>query len=311
MIKNLIHVLIMLLLVAVVLPVAAQDDEMESRTRVIAHQGGEGLRPSNTMAAFEYAVELGVDMLELDIHSTADGVLVVIHDDTIDRTTNGTGRVNDLTLSEIQRFDAGYNWPTISELADVEERPYRGAGTVIPTLESIFQAFPDMPMTIEIKQQEPSIVEPFCAMIFEYGMEDKVIVASFHEETMFEFRENCPGVPTSAIESEVVRFVFGIRIGNLDEQEWPFAAFQVPRSSGDVEVVTPEFVDAAHEFGILVQVWTINDRESMQELIAMGVDGLITDFPDVALEVLGRSRDMGDDEMAEPEMSTSEAPRDN
>lgn len=271
-------------------PATAQDADPEApAVEVIAHQGGDGLRPGNTMAAFEHAVELGVDVLEMDIHGTADGDIVVIHDDTIDRTTDGSGALLALTLPEIQSFDAGYDWTARDP--DADEFPFRGAGTTIPRLETVLEAFPDMPMTIEIKQREPSIVDDVCALLDEYEMQERVIIASFHEETMTEFREHCPGYMTSAVESEVTRFVLAALSGNYDlfEPHPSLVAFQVPRRSGEVEVITPEFIEAANFFGIAVQVWTVNDRESMEELVAMGVDGIITDYPDILLDVLGRA----------------------
>ena len=251
---------------------------------VIAHQGGEGLRPSNTMAAFENAVALGVDVLEMDVHASKDGVLVVMHDDTVDRTTGGNGRLQDLTLAEIQQLDAGYYWTN----DEGQTYPYRGQGITVPTLEEIFAAFPDMPMNIEIKQQEPSIVQPFCDLLDQYDRRQTVLIASFHPETMVEFREKCPGVATSMTEPEI-RLFFGLNLAFLGRlYEPPGEAFQVPEYSGDLHVVTPRFVNGAHGRNVDVHVWTVNDPADMQRLLDLGVDGLITDRPDLMLEVLGR-----------------------
>lgn len=256
---------------------------------VIAHQGGDGLRPSNTMASFEHAVELGADVLEMDIHSTSDGTLVTIHDDTVDRTTDGTGRVQDMTFEELQQLDAGYNWPTLTEAqAEIEGNPYRDEGITIPSLEEIFQAFPDMRMNIEIKQQEPSIVQPFCDLLREYEMTDQVLVASFHQSTIEEFRDTCPEVPTSGVESEITIF-FALNVAGLAGAYLPGSyAFQVPEYSGDLHVVTSRFVRAAAEHNIEVHPWTINTREDMERMLDTGVQGIITDYPDVLLDVLGR-----------------------
>ncbi|MDX1995402.1 MAG: glycerophosphodiester phosphodiesterase [bacterium] len=255
---------------------------------VIAHQGGEGLRPSNTMIAFEHAVELGVDVLELDIHSTSDGVIVVIHDDTVDRTTDGSGRVQDFTFEELQTLDAGYEWPTLEEV-EVEGHPYRGQGITIPALEEVLQAFPDMRMVIEIKQETPSITEPFCEMLREVEMTEQVLVASFSRDVLDEFREVCPEVVTSGEEQEIFGFYFLARQGRAEEFEPLSYAFQVPERSGRIEVLVPEFLEAAQAANIDVHVWTINQAEDMERLIDLGVDGIITDFPDVLLELLGRA----------------------
>ncbi|MCB9419693.1 MAG: glycerophosphodiester phosphodiesterase [Ardenticatenaceae bacterium] len=252
---------------------------------VIAHQGGEGLRPSNTMAAFQNAVDLGVDVLEMDLHSTQDGVLVIMHDDTVDRTTDGTGAIKEMTLAEIKQLDAGYYWTD----DDGQTYPFRGQGITVPTLEELFIAFPDMPMNIEIKQQEPSIVEPFCQLIHDYNMQDKVLIPSFHPETMVEFREKCPGVATAMSEPEI-RVFYGLNLAFLGR--WfspPGEAFQVPEYSGDVHVVVPRFVRGAQQRNIAVHVWTVNDPADMQRFIDMGVDGIITDRPDLLLDVMGRN----------------------
>ncbi|MBL8051193.1 MAG: hypothetical protein JNM46_08225, partial [Anaerolineales bacterium] len=147
------------------------------RPAVIAHQGGDGIAPGNTMFAFQNAVDIGVDVLEMDLHITKDNVLVLIHDETIDRTTDGSGEVEAMTLDEIKQFDAGYDWSN-DEGATF---PFRGQGITIPTLEEVLTTFPQMKMTIEIKKSNTSMIEPFCDMIREYDMQDKIVVASFYD----------------------------------------------------------------------------------------------------------------------------------
>ena len=161
------------------------------RPLVIAHQGGEELWPSNTMYAFDRAAALGVDMLEMDLHVTADGALVLMHDETVDRTTDGTGRLEDMTLAQVKALDAGYYWTD----DDGQTFPFRGQGITVATLEELFQAFPDMPMNIEIKLVENvPIVEPFCQLIRQHGKQDQILVASFHDDAMAQFRAACPEV---------------------------------------------------------------------------------------------------------------------
>ncbi|MDX1662320.1 MAG: glycerophosphodiester phosphodiesterase [Candidatus Promineifilaceae bacterium] len=266
-------------------PVAAHPFfEQLPEQAVIAHQGGEGLWPSNTLFAFERATALGVDVLEMDLHQSADGALVLIHDETVDRTTDGEGLVREMSLAEIKALDAGAYWSDDEGVTF----PYRGQGLKIPTLEEIFEAFPAMPMVIEIKQREPSIVTPFCNLIHRYGREEDVLVASFHTQTMAEFRETCPGVATSGTEEEIRPFFILDRL-LLDAVYEPQAeAFQVPEYSGSLHVVTRSFVEGAHEHNVDVHVWTVNDPEDMQRLLALGVDGIITDRPDLMLELLGR-----------------------
>ena len=256
---------------------------------VIAHQGGEWLRPSNTLVAFDHAIELGVDVLEMDIHQTANGVIVLMHDDTVDRTTDGSGAIKEMTFAEIRALDAGYYWTD----DEGQSYPYRGQGITVPTLEEMFQRYPDMWMNIEIKQEAPSMVRPFCQLIQDYNMEEKILVGTFHQSTVEEFREACPHVITSMVEPEIQLF-FGLNtvwLGTLFQA--PGAAFQVPRTSslpliGEVDVVTERFVKAAHDHNIQVHVWTVNETAEMERMLALGVDGIITDRPDRLLALLGR-----------------------
>lgn len=251
---------------------------------VIAHQGGEQLRPSNTLAAFAHAVELGVDVLEMDIHGTADGAIVVMHDDTVDRTTDGTGRLKEMTLDEIKSLDAGYYWSD----DDGTTYPFRGQGIKVPALEEVFASFPGMLMNIEIKQESPSIVGPFCQLLRDSGMADRALVASFHETTMDEFRETCPEVATSMVESEI-RPLFVLNMAFLGSvYRAPSEAIQVPEYSGNLHVVTERFVRAAHGHNVDVHVWTVNEVEDMRRLLDLGVDGIITDRPDRLLALLQR-----------------------
>ncbi len=250
---------------------------------VIAHQGGDGVRPSNTLASFEYAASLGVDVLEMDIHSTADNVLVVMHDATVDRTTDGTGAIHQMTLAQLKQLDAGYDWPY-----EGETFPFRGQGITVPTLEEIFQAFPQWRMNIEIKQQEPSIVTPLCQLLAQYQMKERVLIASFHGETMREFRQNCPGVATSMVEDEIRPF-FALNLLFLSAiYQTPGKAFQVPEYSGDLHVVTERFIQNAQSHNVDVHVWTVNETADMQRMLDLGVNGIITDYPDRLLTLLGR-----------------------
>jgi glycerophosphoryl diester phosphodiesterase len=258
--------------------------EFERGPLVMAHRGGRGLWPENTLYAFEQAVAMGVDVLEMDTQSTADGVLVLMHDDTVDRTTDGTGAVNALTLDELKALDAGYRWSS----DEGQTFAYRGKGVEVPTVEEVFVAFPTMPMNIEIKQAEPSITQPFCQLIREYGMADKVLVASFHQETINEFRLECPEVATATGEGEVT-VLFVLSKIYLDATYSPAAqAMQVPEYRSGLHVLTPRMVTAAHSRGLDVHAWTINDVDNMQRLVALGVDGIITDYPDRLMELLGR-----------------------
>ncbi|MGJ3237219.1 MAG: glycerophosphodiester phosphodiesterase [Anaerolineae bacterium] len=257
---------------------------------ILAHQGGDGEFPGNTLYAFEQATALGVDVLEMDVHSSADGTIMVIHDDTVDRTTDASGRVNELTVTELQALDAGYHWPTLGghPLSDSGEYPYRGQGITIPTLEEIFQAFPDMPMSVEIKQETPSIAQTLCGLIRQYEREDLTIVPSFRTGAMQEFRDVCPEVATAGVEPEVIAFFAWSYVGLGSAWQPTTESFMVPEYQGDLQVISARFVNQLQAQNVAIYPWTINDSQQMQRMIDLGVDGLITDYPTQALALLGR-----------------------
>jgi glycerophosphoryl diester phosphodiesterase len=145
-----------------------------------------------------------------------------------------------------------------------------------------------MHMTIEIKKTNASMSKPFCDLIREYNMQDKVLVASFHDERLQEFRTECPEVATSSAKNETTVFVLMTKafLGGFYSPK--FYSLQVPEKSGGITVMTKSFVRAAHARNLAVEPWTINDKETMQKLIAWGVDGIITDRPDIMMDVLGR-----------------------
>ena len=218
----------------------------ENKPLVFAHQGAENLWPSNTLFAFQHAAELGADVLDMDMHMTKDGALVLMHDQTVDRTTDATGAIRDLTLEEIQRLDAGYRFSP----DEGKTYPYRGQGLTVPTLEELFKTFPDKRFGIEIKQTEPvATAQRFCALIRQYSMQDKVLVSSFRQQNMDAFRAECPEVATSATENEVRLFYVLSRLGSSDLLTPVYNSFQVPEESGGIHLLTPRFVAAAHRRG--------------------------------------------------------------
>jgi glycerophosphoryl diester phosphodiesterase len=253
-----------------------------SRPLVIAHRGGAGLAPENTLTAFENASGLGVDVIELDVHSTADGAIVVIHDATADRTTDGSGRVGEMTLDQLKKLDAGYRWTRDGGATF----PFREKGIKVPTLKEVFTAFPKMKFNIEPKQKTPSLVKPLCRLIQEHEMTERVVVGSFTQSILDEFRKECPATATSASTSEVSKFLAMYQAGVTKAFSPAMQALQVPQFAG----VTKEFVEAAHERNLKVHVWTVNQTEDMQFLLKAGVDGIMTDYPDRLLALLGKTQ---------------------
>ena len=256
----------------------------KGRLLVIAHRGGAGLWPENTLYAFERAASLGVDVIETDVRATSDGEVVVMHDEHVGRTTDGAGRVASMTLAELKRLDAGYRWT-----ADGGRTfPFRGQGVTVPTLREVFAALPSMRFNVEPKQSDPQIVAPLCRLIREYGMSGKVMVAAFNRPTLEQFRRECPEVATSASASEVGVFLAMQRSGLAASYSPPMQAVQVPEWAGAVRVLHRDFVAAAHGRNLRVHAWTVNDEQAMRRLLDMGVDGVMTDYPDRLLKVLRR-----------------------
>ncbi|NPA91559.1 MAG: glycerophosphodiester phosphodiesterase [Chloroflexi bacterium] len=254
-----------------------------------AHRGGAALWPENTLYAFQHAWELGVDVLELDVRGTRDGAIVVIHDPTVDRTTNGTGRVKDMTLADIQALDAGYRFTPDGG----KTYPYRGQGIRIPTLEEVFDALPNARFNIEVKSNDPPIVDAVADLIRRKGMEDRVLIGAFDQKIAEALRRALPEAATFATEGEARAFWFWQKV-HLPRVWRPVPdALQVPPTfpvkGYPVTVLSPYYVQAAHRLGVHVDVWTVDDPDEMARFLDMGVDGIMSDRPDVLLEVL-RSR---------------------
>ena len=252
---------------------------------VFAHRGGGGLYPENTLEAFEYSAKMGADVLELDVHATADKKLVVMHDRTVDRTTDGRGRISEMKLDAVKKLDAGYKFSKDGG----QTFPFRGKGITIPTLREVFEVFPEITFNIEPKQETPSIIKPLCALIRERKAIDRVIVGSFKQAVIDEFRVECPEVATSASPSEVSQFLALSKTGLDQSYSPPMQALQVPERLGALTAVTKDFVEAAHRRNLKVHVWTVNETKDMQRLIEMGVDGIMTDYPDKLLNLLNRT----------------------
>jgi glycerophosphoryl diester phosphodiesterase len=282
---------------------------LNRRVLNIAHQGGEFEAPSDTMFAFKTAEAKGVDMLELDVHATADGEIVAMHDSTVDRTTNGTGRVDQMTLAQIKSLDAAY-W-FAPNCGTCHGRPatdysYRGIATgqrpvppelstftpddfKIPTLREILQQFPDALINIEIKSTVPD-TSPYeatvASLLREFGRDSDTIVASFNDVAMTLFKLNPSAVSTSPGIITTGLFWASTQ-GNFPGMPLPgYQALQVPITYEGLTIVTPSFVTKAHNNGLAVHVWTIDDRNEMERLIDIGVDGIMTSRPSVLKQVL-------------------------
>lgn len=250
----------------------------------IAHRGGMGLWPENTMLAFENAAALGVDALEMDIQRTRDGVLVVSHDPTLERCTNGRGAIADLRFDEIRHFDAGWHWTPDNG----DSFPYRGRGITIPALEEVFDAFPRLRMIVDNKPRNPEVALQFAELIRRRNMQDRVIIASFHAPNLLAVRERCPDVCTSCSDPEIRLFWLTQFFGLTPFYTPPADSMQIPLAQHNLRIASRRFLRHAAAAGVEVHVWTINEDDIARDLLAWGARGILTDYPDRLLAVLGR-----------------------
>ena len=246
---------------------------------LIAHRGGSGLKPENTLAAFLDADALWcADMIELDVHATADDQCVVIHDATVDRTTNGTGPVAAMTLAEIQALDAGYRFTQDGG----RTFPLRGQHIHVPTIEEVFAALPAMRFTVEVKT--PAAQTPLFRAITEYRATGRVVAAGERNafRTLFHAYR---GAISASLEQAIPFYVLHrVRLGGVAPMRADVV--QMPEYYHGRRMLTPRLVRDLHTRGVLVHVWTVNEVDDMHRLLDWGVDGLITDYPDRAAHVL-------------------------
>ncbi len=285
-------IILLIWLVIRFFPVAESKDLHKfasDRPLVIAHGGGNHLAPSNTLAAFTNAYELGVDVLEFDIHMTKDGHLVSIHDPTVDRTTDGTGRVNEMTLEEVQALDAAATFKDLNG-----EYSFRGKGVYIPTVDEIFSTIndPEMLYTIEIKDSnDPELYqtmsEKLWKLIQHYGLEENVIIAAFDQAIIDMVIEVSEGEAlVSGGRDEITKFVVFHKLFLNGLYQQNVHALQIPTEDSDINLMDGKLIRGAQNRGMDVHYWTINDPETMKELIEIGADGIMTDRPDLLMELL-------------------------
>ncbi len=228
-------------------------------------------------------MEAGAGGLELDVHLTRDGHVVVLHDATVDRTTDGEGPVSEMTIDELCGFDAGYNFSLDGELA----RPYRGRGVRVPTLEEVLREFPGVAVNIDIKAGRPGIEGAVFGVLREADALGRVLVVSTPHATVKRFRKVSGGhVSTGASKWEIGVFYLLSRL-RLDRLVRPaYDALQVPLRHRGITLVTSRFIRAAHDRGVRVDVWTINQANEMRRLLDLGADVIMTDRPRTLAEVL-------------------------
>lgn len=247
----------------------------EARRLVFAHRGGAKLAPENTMEAFALGLAHGADGVECDVHLSHDGVPVVIHDATLDRTTDALGPVGARTAAELARIDAGYRF------ASNGAYPFRGRGLGVPPLEQLLRQFQTFTI-IELKQPLPALALAVVDVIRRAGAVERVCVGSFHRQALATVRAAAPDIATSASEPETRATLYKSWIRIPEMRAKPYVAFQVPEHAGRLRVVSPAFVRQAHAQRAVVQVWVVDKPDDVTRLLGWGVDGVITDRPDLA-----------------------------
>ena len=253
---------------------------------LFAHRGGGGLAPENTLAAFDNGIALGADGLELDVHLARDGVAVVHHDATLERTTNLRGAVVDRTADELASADAGYRFCRDGE------RPFRGRGIGVPALADVLARYRDARLIIELKVNSPELARAVVAEVRTARAIDRVCLGSFGLRVLRAARALAPEIATSAGREEVRWALY------RSWCRWPirgvsYGGYQVPEWSGLTHVVSPRFVAAAHRAGLAVQVWTVDSEADARRLLDWGADALISDRPDVVAPIV-RARDQAE-----------------
>jgi glycerophosphoryl diester phosphodiesterase len=245
-----------------------------------AHRGSRILWPENTMVAFQGAADLGYLYLEIDVRITRDGVVVVLHDDTLDRTTNGSGPVSDWLWEDVQRLDAAWAFDP------ARGHPERGSGVAVPSLDQLFSTFPGLHINIDLKG--PGMEWAVADLVKRHRREDRTLIGSFSGKRLARFRRITRNeVPTSAGPARAVATWLAARLGATTRGVE--VAYQVPFEH-PVLRLDRKYVDAVHAAGAQVHAWTVNDAVSMHRVLDMGVDGIVTDRPDVLNDVLAERK---------------------
>jgi glycerophosphoryl diester phosphodiesterase len=273
-----------------------ESNDLLSRFTPAAHRGASRQFPENTIEAFQRALEiLPQCMLEIDVHRTRDGRIVVLHDELLEAKTDGTGPVGAKTLKEIRSLDAGHG----ITFDGGETYPFRGRRFRIPMLEEVLEAFPDPALSVDVKDDDPHAAELAVSAVAGRGAAHRVVISSFHSRIVRYVRVRHPRILTSFSQGDIVRFLLLKKarltrlyprtgtvmfIPEFTDSENPEYMEELRRQG--MRVISPGLVRAAHGRGIPVIAWTINRIENMRRLISWGVDGIITDYPDLLKQVM-------------------------
>ncbi len=267
---------------------------------IVGHRGASVDHPGNTLAAFEQLVKYDpAAILELDVWPTKDGSVVVFHDEILDETTDGKGKITDIAYEELVLLEAGYN----ISFDGGKTYPFRGKNNWVPLLEQVFRKFNDSLISVEIKHGDREFARGVMDLVKKYGMEDRVIIGSFSQDIVTFVQDNYPGVATSMGSEEVKKFLILHKLGLEGFFRSKSDAFFVPEfSDGDrpeylgddvdqgIRVISEGFIKDARRLGFPVFAWTINRKENMQRLYEWGIDGIITDDPGVLKKIVDKKK---------------------
>lgn len=256
-------------------------DFLSPLPRVVAHRGDSANYPENTLDAFISAAKMGIDVIETDVHLTKDKKLVIWHDPTLERNTDGNGTLESHTLSELKGLDAGYTFTKDGG----KTYPYRGKGIKLCTLDEALKACPESRFNIDLKSQEEDIVDIFIDVIRQNKAEKRVCGASFHLNNLKKLRRLAPDIQTSVTTWEVIPLLLREKLHILPKTFDRILVFQVPVRQYKITVITKHFVKEMHKRGAVVMVWTINDENEMRRLFSLGVDTIMTDNPRLVIKV--------------------------
>lgn len=249
-----------------------------SRPLVFAHRGGCALGPENTLAAFDLGLAAGAEGLEFDVHLSADGIPVVHHDSTLDRTTSESGPLAVRTAAELARIDAGCRF------ADGSAFPFRDQGVGIPTLAEVLRRYPDALVIVEMKVDSAAMGEAVAREVRRAGAAERVCAAGYGARSAAAARAALPEMACSACHAEVRLAVYRTW-ARCPARTAPYGGYQVPEWSGALRIVSPRFVRYAHDAALKVHVWTVDEERHMRRLLDWGVDGLISNRPGLAVRV--------------------------
>jgi glycerophosphoryl diester phosphodiesterase len=252
---------------------------------LVAHRGGSALAPENTFAAFDVAAALGADAIETDVRRSADGVVMVFHDDDTARLTGAPGTIEARTAAELAALDAGFAFTPDGG----RTFPHRGRGVAIPTFADALARYPSMRFNVDAKADDPRLAEALAAVIAAAGAEDRVCVGSFSDAQAERLGALLPRCARYLPEQAATCHVLAAKTGQAGAAcPGGYDLADLPHRLDQLVVVDAPVLAWFHARGIPVHVWTVDEEAEMRELVALGVDGIVTDRPDVLRRVLGR-----------------------